>query len=77
MQRNFHEIDDSMTPREFETLLMEKTPSNAHLALGDLITSYEIAMYSNLSVREEDFKRTNATIELIMELIKNEQGRQE
>jgi transglutaminase-like putative cysteine protease len=72
MQRIFPDIDDSMTPREFETLLKEKLPSNAYLALEDLITSYEIAMFSNLKLSQEDLKRTNATIELIIELTKNE-----
>jgi transglutaminase-like putative cysteine protease len=70
MQRKFPDIDDSMTPREFETLLMEKVPKNAYLALEDLVTSYEIAMFSNLQLSQEDFKRTNATIDLIIELIK-------
>ena len=77
MQRKYPDIDDSMTPREFETVLMDKIPSNAYLALEDLITSYEVAMYSNFKVSQEDFKRSNATIDLIIELIKNERGKQE
>jgi hypothetical protein len=53
---------------------MDRLPSNAHLALEDLVTSYEIAMYSNITVTAEDFKRTNATIELIMELMRSGRG---
>ena len=75
MQRIYPDIDESMTPREFEKTLIERLPDNAHLALEDLVTSYEIAMYSNIPVAAEDFKRTNATVELIIELMKN--GRRE
>ena len=74
MQRIYQDIDDTMTPREFERTLMDRLPSNAHLALEDLVTSYEIAMYSNITVTAEDFKRTNATIELIMELMRSGRG---
>jgi hypothetical protein len=31
-------------------------------------------MYSNITVTEEDFKRTNATVELIIELMKSGRG---
>jgi hypothetical protein len=75
MQRIYPDIDDTMTPREFERTLIDRLPDNAHLALEDLVTSYEIAMYSNIAVTEEDFKRTNATVELIIELMRN--GRRE
>jgi len=74
MQRIYSDIDDTMTPREFEQTLMDRLPGNAHLALEDLVTSYEIAMYSNITVTAEDFKRTNATIELIIELMKSGRG---
>jgi len=75
MQRIYPDIEDTMTPREFERNLIDRLPDNAHLALEDLVTSYEIAMYSNIPVTEEDFKRTNATVELIIELMRN--GRRE
>lgn len=71
MQRIYPDIDDAWTPREFEYNLMERLPGNSHAALEDLITSYEVAMYSNISLSQEDFKRTNATIELIIELMRN------
>jgi len=71
MMRMYPDIDDAMTPREFEYILIDRLPVNAHAALEDLVTSYEIAMYSNMPVSVEDFKRTNATIELIVELMKN------
>jgi len=74
MQRIYPDIDDTMTPREFERTLMDRLPNNAHLALEDLVTSYEIAMYSNITVTAEDFKRTNATVELIIELMKSGRG---
>ncbi|MCW4048292.1 MAG: transglutaminase domain-containing protein [Candidatus Bathyarchaeota archaeon] len=73
MNRIYPDIDETMTPREFEYLLMDRLPDNSHAALEDLITSYEIAMYSNIPITIEDFKRTNATIELIIELMKNGQ----
>ena len=74
MQRIYPDIDDTMTPREFERTLMDRLPNNAHLALEDLVTSYEIAMYSNITVTAEDFKRTNATVELIIELMRSGRG---
>jgi len=71
MQRTYPDIDEAMTPREFERTLTERLPENSHQALGDLVTCYEIAMYSNIPVASEDFKRTKATVELIIELMRN------
>jgi transglutaminase-like putative cysteine protease len=71
MQRIYLDIDDTMTPREFQYTLEERLPSSVDALLEDLVTSYEIAMYSNITVSQEDFKRTNATIELIIELMKS------
>jgi hypothetical protein len=71
MQRIYADIDDTMTPREFQYTLEERLPQSVDALLEDLVTSYEIAMYSNITVSQEDFKRTNATIELILELMKS------
>ena len=74
MQRIFPDIDEAMTPREFQYVLMERMPEHADALLEDLVSSYEIAMYSNITLSQEDFKRTNATIELIIELMGNGKG---
>lgn len=71
MQRIFPDIDDTMTPREFQYILIDRLPIHADALLEDLVSSYEIAMYSNITLSQEDFKRTNATIELIIELMGN------
>ena len=71
MQRIYPDIDDTMTPREFQYLLLERMPMHADAMLDDLVSSYEIAMYSNITLSQEDFKRTNATIELVIELMKS------
>ncbi|MFH1179488.1 MAG: transglutaminase domain-containing protein [Candidatus Bathyarchaeota archaeon] len=71
MQRIYPDVDESMTPREFQYILEERLPHSADALLEDLVSSYEIAMYSNITLSQEDFKRTNATIELIIELMKN------
>jgi transglutaminase-like putative cysteine protease len=71
MQRIYPDIDESMTPREFQNVLEERLPKTADALLEDLVSSYEIAMYSNITLSQEDFKRTNATIELIIELMKS------
>ncbi len=71
MQRIYPDIDDTMTPREFQYLLLDRLPVHADALLEDLVSSYEIAMYSNITLSQEDFKRTNATIELVIELMKN------
>ncbi len=74
MQRLFPDIDEAMTPREFQYVLIERIPQHADALLEDLVSSYEIAMYSNITLSQEDFKRTNATIELIIELMGNGKG---
>lgn len=71
MQRIYPDIDETMTPREFQYVLIERMPMHADALLEDLVSSYEIAMYSNIALSQEDFKRTNATIELIIELMKS------
>jgi transglutaminase-like putative cysteine protease len=70
MQRIYPDIDETMTPREFQFLLLEKLPMHADALLEDLVSNYEIAMYSNIALSQEDFKQTNATIELLIELMK-------
>ena len=71
MQRIYPDIDETMTPREFQYVLIERMPMHADALLEDLVSSYEIAMYSNIALSQEDFKRTNATIELVIELMKS------
>lgn len=71
MQRIYPDIDETFTPREFQYILEDRLPKTADALLEDLVSSYEIAMYSNITLSQEDFKRTNATIELIIELMKN------
>ena len=71
MQRIYPDIDETMTPREFQYLLLERLPMHADALLEDLVSNYEIAMYSNITLSQEDFKRTNATIELLIELMKS------
>jgi hypothetical protein len=71
MQRIYPDIDETLTPREFQFILEERLPKSADALLEDLVTNYEIAMYSNITLTQEDFKRANATIELIIELMKS------
>ena len=73
MQRIYPDIDEAMTPREFQYVLEDRLPKTADALLEDLVSSYEIAMYSNITLSQDDFKRTNATIELIIELMKSGQ----
>ena len=75
MQRVYSDIDETLTPREFQYILEDRLPNSADALLEDLVSNYEIAMYSNLTLSQEDFKRTTATIELILELMRN--GRRE
>jgi hypothetical protein len=60
-----------MTPREFEARIINLLPKTASEALNDLVTSYEIAMFSNLSLTEAEFIQAEATIILILELMRN------
>jgi hypothetical protein len=71
VQRIYPDVDDTLTPREFQFILEERLSETADVLLEDLVTSYEIAMFSNITLSQDDFKRTNATIELIIELMKS------
>ena len=71
MQRIYSDLDETMTPREVQYILEDRLPQTADALLEDLVSSYEIAMYSNITLSQDDFKRTNATIELIIELMKS------
>jgi transglutaminase-like putative cysteine protease len=76
-QRVYPEVDNSLTPREFETYLLTKIPPGSEFALDDVITSFEIAEYGNMKLTKEDFDRCEATIELIVELMMSEEGYEE
>jgi hypothetical protein len=71
-QRIYPQIDDSLTPREFESFILAKIPRGSEFALDDLVTSFEIAEYGNMRLGKEDFERCMATVELLVELVKGE-----
>jgi len=76
-QRIHPEIADSLTPREFERIILSKIPPVSDFALDDLVTCFEIAEYGNMKLGEEDFNRCKATVELLIELIRDEEGDEE
>ncbi len=73
-KRTYPEIEDSLTPREFEYYLLTKIPSGSEFALDDLVTSFEVAEYGNMKLGKTDFDRCEATVQLMVELIDNETG---
>jgi len=76
-QRVYPEIADSLTPREFERVILNKIPPVSDFALDDLVTCFEIAEYGNMKLGEEDFNRCKATVELLVELMRDEEGDEE
>ncbi len=76
-RRRYPEIRESMTPREFEMIMLRKIPRSGAAALDDLVASFEIADYSTSNPSKHDFDRCQATVELIVEFMEDGEGDEE
>jgi hypothetical protein len=68
-QSRFGEITDSMTPREFKRAVLGRLPSDDDSALEYLVTSFEIANYSDSKLTKELLDKTFKAVELLKGVI--------
>jgi hypothetical protein len=71
-QRRYKEIKDSMTPREFQVVLLGKMPERGGPALDYLVTAFEIADYSTTIPNQEIYEKCHAAVELLNGLMEHE-----
>ena len=71
-QRRYKEIKDSMTPREFQVVLLGKMPERGGPALDYLVTAFEIADYSTTIPNQEIYDKCHAAVELLNGLMEHE-----
>ncbi len=70
-QRRYGEVEESMTPREFQQAILGKIPEKGACALEDLVTIFEIANYSLSRPTMEDYERCLAAVEMLMGLMEH------
>ncbi len=71
-RRRYGEVEESMTPREFQQAVQEKIPEKGDCALDDLVTMFEIANYSLSYPTKEDYEKCQAALEMLKGLIEHE-----
>ena len=71
-QMIFKEVNESMTPREFQNIILMKIPASGTQALDYLVTAFEIADYSMSKPTKEMFEKCEKAVEILDELISNE-----
>jgi len=71
-QRKFEGIADNMTPREFMMNILSRIPSDEALTLGNLVTVFEIANYSNHELTQEMCDRSLRAVESLKDIIEGE-----
>jgi hypothetical protein len=62
-------IDDSLTPREFQGLVMPWIPEKGEPALEYLVTAFEIADYSASNPSQEMYEKSLTAVELLREFM--------
>lgn len=70
-QRRLKGVTDNMTPREFESVVSGMIPSEGVLALEYLVTSFEIASYSDFEITKEIVEKSMRAIEVLRDLVEN------
>ena len=69
-QRRYDEVRGSLTPREFQGVLLGKIPEGAR-ALEELVTTFEIANYSEARPSDEDYDRCREVVEVLRGLMED------
>ncbi|MGD2200131.1 MAG: transglutaminase domain-containing protein [Candidatus Bathyarchaeota archaeon] len=59
------DIEDSMTPREFQAAVLMSIPEKGDKALEYLVTAFEIADYSTSEIGQEMYEKSLAAVELL------------
>lgn len=70
-RKRFSGIEDHLTPREFQDVLMRKIPDAGTRALDDLVTAFEIANYSEEYPSKEDYDRCQTAVETLGRLMEH------
>ena len=71
-KRRFKEVTESMTPREFQHVMLTKITPNGASALEYLVTAFEIADYSTSRPTKEMYEKCVKAIEVLNGLIRDE-----
>ncbi len=64
-RRRIEGIDDSLTPREFQDMVLHGIPEKGQPALEYLVTAFEIADYSASNPSQEMYEKSLAAVELL------------
>lgn len=64
-KRRLEGIDDSLTPREFQDMVLQGIPEKGQPALEYLVTAFEIADYSASNPSKEMYEKSLAAVELL------------
>jgi hypothetical protein len=64
-RRRLEGIDDSLTPREFQDMVLSGIPEKGEPALEYLVTAFEIADYSASTPNQEMYEKSLAAVELL------------
>jgi len=64
-RRRIEGIDDSLTPREFQDVVLQWIPEKGEPALEYLVTAFEIADYSASNPSQEMYEKSLAAVELL------------
>jgi hypothetical protein len=64
-RRRLEGIDDSLTPREFQAMVLPGIPEKGQPALEYLVTAFEIADYSASNPSQEMYEKSLAAVELL------------
>lgn len=70
-QKRFSGLEDHLTPREFQLVLMRKIPNAGVRVLDDLVTDFEIANYSEEYPSKEDYDRCQTAVETLRRLMEH------
>ena len=70
-QRRLNGVTGNMTPKEFESVVAGMIPPDGVSSLEYLVTSFEIANYSNFKITKEMVDKSLRAIEVLKGLIEN------
>ena len=73
VMRRYEGITVSMTPREFQQVVLTRIPYSGEAALEYLVTAFEIADYSTSHPTQEMFEKSIKAVEVLRGLMSDAQ----
>jgi hypothetical protein len=70
-QIRFGDVENHLTPREFQSVLLDKISRKGVHALDDLVSNFEIANYSEVYPPKESYDRCQEAVELLKGLMED------